>query len=39
VTRALLVSGKDEFEVFAVVDGVENGENGTAGVTDWKMLR
>jgi hypothetical protein len=39
VARALLVSGKNEFEIFAVVDGVEDGENGTARVADWKMLR
>ena len=39
VAGALLVSGKDKVEVFAVVDGIENGENGTARVADWENVR
>jgi hypothetical protein len=31
---ALLVAGEDEVEVGRLVDGVEDGENGTAGVAD-----
>jgi len=34
VACALLVSGENKFEVFAVVNGVEDGEDGTARVTD-----
>jgi hypothetical protein len=31
---ALLMPRKNEVEVLGVVDSVENGENGTAGVAD-----
>ena len=33
----LLVLGEEEFEVLGVVDSIENRENGTTGVTDWKL--
>jgi hypothetical protein len=38
MASTLLVSGKNEVEVFAVVDGIEDGENGTARVADWEMF-
>jgi hypothetical protein len=34
VAGALLVSRQDEVEVFRLVNGIENGENGTAWVSD-----
>jgi hypothetical protein len=35
VAGALLVLGEDKVEVLGVVDGVEDGEDGAAGVADW----
>lgn len=34
VSGALFMSREDEVEVFGVVDGIENGKNGTSRVTD-----
>lgn len=34
----LLVSRENEFEFLAVVDGIEDGENGTTGVANWRLL-
>jgi hypothetical protein len=34
VTGALFVAGEDEIKVGRVIDGVEDGEDGTAGITE-----
>jgi hypothetical protein len=34
VACTLLMSGKNEVEFFAVVDGIEDRENGTTGVAN-----
>lgn len=34
VTRTLFVSGKDEMEVGRVVDGIEDGQDGPAGIAE-----
>jgi hypothetical protein len=38
VAGALLMAREDEVEVFRVVDGIEDGENGTAGVANYMLL-